>query len=131
MSHDAAAAQIRSLHTASQQLRASAPPSSYSRDPHDHLPVGAGGEACFAGPDLTQDVQDGVAAVVVEDSPEPPNAPIPPAAAAQAVRIGARATRRRLTARANRLPQVFGLFIVQYLPLLIDSLPALKDPVDR
>lgn len=64
-------------------------PYSYGRDPHDHLTVGAGGEACFAGPDLTQDVQDGVAAVVVEDSPEPPNALIPPAVAAQAERIGA------------------------------------------
>lgn len=131
MSHDTADAQIKSLHTVCQQLGASAPPSSYSRDPHDHLAVGVGGEACFAGPDLTQDVQDGVAAVVVEDSPEPSYALIPPPAAAQGVRIGARATRRRLTARANRLPQVLGLFVVQYFPLLIDSLPALKNPVDR
>lgn len=131
MSHDTAAAQSESLHAASQRPGASAPPSSYSRDPHDHLAVGVGGEACFAGPHLTQDVQDGVAAVVVEDSPEPPNALISPAPAAQAVRIGARATRRRFTARANRLAQVLGLFIVQYFPLLIDSLPALKDPVDR
>lgn len=130
MSHDTAAAQSESLHTVSQQLRAGTPPASYGCDPHDHLAVGVGGEACLSGPDLTQDVQDGVAAVVVEDSPEPPNALIPSAATAQAVRIGARAARRRLTARANRLPQVLGLFIVQYLPLLIDSLPALKDPVD-
>lgn len=131
MSHGTAAAQNKSLRAVFQQLRARAPPSSYSRDPHDHLAVGVGGEAGFAGPDLTQDVQDGVAAVVVEDSPEPPNALIPPAATAQAVRIGARATCRRLTARTNRLPHVLGLFIVQYFPLLIDCLPALKDPVDR
>lgn len=98
MSHDTAAAQNKSLHAVSQQLKANVPPSLYSRDPHDHLTVGVGGEACLAGPDLTQDVQDGVAAVVVEDSPEPPNALIPPPATAQAVRIGARATRRRLTA---------------------------------
>lgn len=89
MNQDTAAAQNKSLHTVSQQLRASAPPSSYSRDPHDHLAVGVGGEACFTGPDLAQDMQDGVAAVVVEDSPEPPNALIPPAATAQTVRVGA------------------------------------------
>lgn len=129
--HDAAAAHSESLHTVSQRLRASAPPASYSRDPHDHLAVGVRGEARITGPDLTQDVQDGVAAVVVEHSPEPPNALVPPAVAAQAVRIGARATRRSLTARADRLPQVLGLFVVQYFPLLIDSLPTLKDPVDR
>lgn len=44
-------------------------PASYSGDPHHHLPVGGGPEAGVAGPQLAEDVQDGVATVVVEDSP--------------------------------------------------------------
>lgn len=42
---------------------------SYGRDPHDHLAVGGGPEPRVAGPQLAEDVEDGVAAVVVEDSP--------------------------------------------------------------
>lgn len=44
-------------------------PTSYGRDPHDHLAVGCGAEPRVAGPQLTEDVEDGVSAVVVEDSP--------------------------------------------------------------
>lgn len=44
-------------------------PTSYGRDPHDHLAVGGGPEPRVAGPQLAEDVEDGVAAVVVEDSP--------------------------------------------------------------
>lgn len=44
-------------------------PTSYGRDPHDHLAVGGGAEPRVAGPQLTEDVEDGVSAVVVEDSP--------------------------------------------------------------
>ncbi len=43
--------------------------SSYGRDPHHHLAVGGGAEPRVAGPQLAEDVEDGVAAVVVEDSP--------------------------------------------------------------
>lgn len=43
-------------------------PTSYGRDPHHHLAVGGGSEPRVAGPQLAEDVEDGVAAVVVEDS---------------------------------------------------------------
>ena len=42
---------------------------SYSGHPHDHLPVGGRAQAVIGGPQLAQDVQDGVATVVVEYSP--------------------------------------------------------------
>lgn len=64
--------------------------SSYGGDSHHDLAVGSRGDASVAGSDLTQDVEDGVAAVVVEDSPEPPHTLAPPAAAAaQAVGVSA------------------------------------------
>lgn len=44
-------------------------PTSYGRDAHHHLAVGGGPEPRVAGPQLAEDVEDGVAAVVVEDSP--------------------------------------------------------------
>lgn len=44
-------------------------PTSYGRDPHHHLAVGGGPEPRVTGPQLAEDVEDGVAAVVVEDSP--------------------------------------------------------------
>lgn len=44
-------------------------PASYGRYPHHHLAVGGSAEPCVAGPQLAEDVEDGVAAVVVEDSP--------------------------------------------------------------
>lgn len=129
------------------------PPPSYGGDSHHHLAVGGGAEPGVVGPQLAQDVQDGVATVVVENSPEPP-APTPsscsssrarscscsdpstgPAAAAAAAHaVGAAATAAaapRLAAGAQRVPQVLGLLVVQNLPLLIDSLPSLEDPVHR
>lgn len=48
-----------------------APLHSYGGDPHHHLAVGGGADPRVVGPQLAQDVQDGVAAVVVENSPEP------------------------------------------------------------
>ena len=44
-------------------------PVSYSGHPHDHLPVGIGGNAWICRSQLTEDVQDSVATVVVENSP--------------------------------------------------------------
>lgn len=41
---------------------------SYGRDPHHHLAVGGGADPRVVGPQLAQDVQDGVPTVVVQDS---------------------------------------------------------------
>lgn len=44
------------------------PPHSYGGDPHHHLPVGGGANPGVVGPQLAQDVQDGVSTVVVQNS---------------------------------------------------------------
>ena len=41
---------------------------SYGGDPHHHLPVGGGADPRVVGPQLAQDVQDGVSTVVVQNS---------------------------------------------------------------
>ena len=45
------------------------PPASYGGDSHHHLAIRRGADAVVVGPQLAQDVQDGVATVVVENSP--------------------------------------------------------------
>lgn len=41
---------------------------SYGGDPHHHLAVGSGTNPRVVGPQLTEDVQDGVSTVVVQNS---------------------------------------------------------------
>lgn len=106
----------------------------------------------MAGPELADDVQDGVATVVVQDSPQPPPVPPPGTAAAEATQpppVAAQGTATAVApssscstcpsstspssfpAGAQGVPQVFRLFIVQDFPLLVDGLPALEYPVHR
>lgn len=47
------------------------------------------------------------------------------------MRVTARATGPGLAAGAHRVAQVLGFLIVQYFPLLIDSLPSLEDSIHR
>ena len=115
----------------------SPPGPSHGGDPHHHLAAGGCAEPWVVGPQLAQDVQDGVATVLVQNSPEPsapvarPHArPARPPATAQAVGgVATAAPAPGLAAGAERIAQVLGLLVVQDLPLLIDSLPSLEDPV--
>lgn len=43
-------------------------PTSYGGDPHHHLPAGSGTDPWIVGPQLAEDVQDGVSTVVVQNS---------------------------------------------------------------
>lgn len=68
--------------------------------------------------------------MVVQNSSQPAALSAGAGAAGQAVRVAAGTTSPRLTAGAHRVAQVFGLLIVQDLPLLVDGLPSFEDPVD-
>lgn len=95
----------------------------YRRDSHDHLAAGAGAAAVLAGPQVAEDVQDGVATVMVQDRPNPlapPGVPLRPCQPAPGLGRSARG-----------LPKVLGLVIVQHLPLLVHRLPALEYSIHR
>lgn len=105
-------------------------PVSYGGDPHDHLAVGCGSDARVTGPQLAEDVQNGVATVVVENSPNTLACPAHPVSRGEGF-VGrvSTPTPPTLAAGADGVAQVLGFLIVQYFPLLVHCLPALKDPV--
>lgn len=93
---------------------------------HDHLLVGT---MQVRGPQLAEDVQDSVATVVGEDSPD---------VSTRSPFVGRDAVWKvpfdltgGFAAWTDGVAQILGFLIIQHFPLLVHCPPALKDPVNR
>lgn len=100
-------------------------PASYSGHPHHHFLVGTA-EVVWS--QLAEDVQNSITTVVLENSPDMPTCPL--SAVCGGVRRVPLNTNSIFTAGTDWVTEVFCFLIIQHFPLLVHSLPALKDPVN-